>query len=98
MDEYIEREAVLEKNHGGVVYVDDIEKIPAADVAPVRHGRWMFGKDLPENWGKLFNNRYHLYCSECKEQAHNKSEDNDPSFDIDTPYCPWCGAKMGGDG
>lgn len=71
-----------------------IRKIQAADVAPVRHGRWMFGKDLPENWGQLFKNRYHLYCSECKEQAHNKSEDNNPDFDIDTPYCPWCGAIM----
>ena len=67
---------------------------PNADVAAVRHGRWMFGKDLPENWGQLFKNRYHLYCSECKEQAHNKSEDNNPDFDIDTPYCPWCGAIM----
>lgn len=32
---YIEREAVIEKNHGGVVYIDDIKNIPAADVAPV---------------------------------------------------------------
>ena len=39
MIEYIEREAVIEKNHGGVVYIDDIRKIPSVDVAPVRHGR-----------------------------------------------------------
>ena len=36
----------------------------AADVAPVRHGRWIFGKDLPYDWGKIIKNKYHLYCSE----------------------------------
>ena len=72
---------------------------PAADVAPVRHGRWMFGKDLPYSWGQIPKNKYHLYCSECLEQAFNRSEDNDPDFDVDTSYCPNCGAKMDkGDG
>ena len=57
MDDYIEREAVIEKNHGGVIYVDDIEKIPAADVAPVRHGRWLPQVVLGQKaWD----------CSECK--------------------------------
>ena len=72
---------------------------PAADVAPVRHGQWIFGKDLPYSWGQIPKNKYHLYCSECLEQAFNRSEDNDPDFDVDTSYCPNCGAKMdGGDG
>ena len=65
----------------------------------MRHGRWIFGKDLPYSWGKYQKNKYHLYCSECLEQAFNRSEDNDPDFDVDTSYCPNCGAKMdGGDG
>ena len=67
---------------------------PAADVATVRHGRWIFGKDLPYSWGQIPKNKYHLYCSECLEQAFNRSEDNDPDFDVDTSYCPNCGAKM----
>lgn len=71
-----------------------ILKIPAADVAVVQHGRWVFGKDLACCWGQILKNKYHLYCSECLEQAFNRSEDNDPDFDIDTPYCPNCGAKM----
>ena len=76
-----------------------IRKIQADDVAPVRHGRWIFGKDLPYSWGQIPKNKYHLYCSECLEQAFNRSEDNDPDFDVDTSYCPNCGAKMdGGDG
>lgn len=40
MAEYIEREMAIAKNHGGVVYIDDIKNIPASDVAPVRYGRW----------------------------------------------------------
>ena len=72
---------------------------PSADVAPVRHGKWIFGKDLPYSWGQIPKNKYHLYCSECLEQAFNRSEDNDPDFDVDTSYCSNCGAKMdGGDG
>ena len=71
-----------------------IDKELAADVAPVVHGRWVFGNDLACCWGQILKNKYHLYCSECLEQAVNRSEDNDPDFDIDTPYCPNCGAKM----
>ena len=73
-----------------------ILKIPAADVAPVVHGRWVFGKDLPDSFGSINKNKYHLYCSECRNQAFNKSTDNDCDFDMDTPFCPWCGAKMDG--
>lgn len=67
---------------------------PVADVAPVQHGRWTFGKDLPDSFGSMNKNKYHLYCSECRNQAFNKSTDNDCDFDMDTPFCPWCGAKM----
>ena len=74
---------------------DDVVKV----FVPVRHGRWIFGKDLPYGWGANIKNKYHLYCSECLEQAFNRSEDNDPDFDVDTSYCPNCGVKMdGGDG
>ena len=70
----------------------------AADVVEVRHGRWRFGKDLPDSFGSINKNKYHLYCSECRNQAFNKTVDNDPDFDVDTPFCPWCGAKMDGEG
>ena len=69
---------------------------PVADVVEVRHGRWEFGKDLPDSFGSINKNKYHLYCSECRNQAFNKTVDNDPDFDVDTPFCPWCGAKMDG--
>ena len=68
----------------------------AIEISRVRNGKWIFGKDLPYSWGQIPKNKYHLYCSECLEQAFNRSEDNDPDFDVDTSYCPNCGAKMDG--
>ena len=56
MTEYIEREATIESaKHAwakGLEPSQYIEIIAAADVVPVRHGRWIFGKDLPYSWGK----------------------------------------------
>ena len=52
--------------------------IPAADVAPVRHGRWIPVK-VPNEWDKG-------QCSECKS-IFNSSV-------WGTNYCPNCGAKM----
>ena len=103
MAEYIEREAAIKSllndapeqvGYSREDAADCIRYMDAADVAPLRHGRWIFGKDLPYNWGQIPKNKYHLYCSECLEQAFNRSEDNDPDFDVDTSYCPNCGAMM----
>ena len=107
--EYIEREAIIKHldnlyDHmnalganfyqGFQVARHNVNDFPASDVAPVRRGRWEFGKDLPDSFGSINKNKYHLYCSECRNQAFNKSTDNDCDFDMDTPFCPWCGAKM----
>lgn len=105
MAEYIERETAIAwfmpYAHAGEsidadVVISDIKGMKNADVAPVVHGRWIFGKDLPYSWGQILKNKYHLYCSECSEQAFNRSEDNDPDFDVETPYCPACGCCMDG--
>ena len=58
---------------------------PAADVAPVRHGRWVH-EHMSEGYAWVM-------CSECEAVIHkiliNKRLN----------YCPNCGAKMdGGDG
>ena len=61
-----------------------VDKIPAADVAPVRHGRWMTTDAYP----------HHLYCSVCyKTYAKNAKWVNE--LDLPTNYCPNCGARMG---
>ena len=58
-----------------------IRSIPAADVAPVRHGRWI---------DKGFQD---MVCSACGNDAA-AGYDEEP---WPTPYCPFCGAKMDGD-
>ena len=88
MDEYIEREALYEKAywHGehpdvgnpfpdGVDAIDvmDVDAIPAADVAPVRHGRWGTNSDRPDslicsvcNCGfDMWKHDPHNYCPNC---------------------------------
>lgn len=89
MDEYIEREAVRSKAvymHGfgqnKYVPLRAIEEAPAADVAPVVHGRW-----VPfEHWvhktfwrGKA--------CSVCNANIGHKTV---------FKFCPNCGARMRG--
>lgn len=102
MKEYIEREAVvsrLEKVNMDTYYgftaavqfgvdhaIQCIEEAPAADVAPVRHGRWLTTDAYP----------HRLYCSICyKTYAKNAKWVNE--LDLPTNYCPNCGAKMDGE-
>lgn len=96
MGECIEREAVLRAVHGQRSpcrspaqnrMLDCLKaaviRIPAADVAPVVHGRWSdagFGelpKHAPYGWA----------CSVC----------GGISFNNEYIYCPNCGAKMDGE-
>ena len=92
MDEYIKREyavdAILD------VYCDTpdidlscekfeaaIRKIQAADVVPVRHGRWV-----------LDEKRYVVYCSECSEPVSYYPNIRDVREE--NHYCPNCGCRM----
>ena len=94
MDEYIEREALLcEIERREALMVGDklvsvdamksfIKNRPDADVAPVRHGRWVH-EHISEGYAWVM-------CSECEAVIHkiliNKRLN----------YCPNCGAKMDG--
>lgn len=98
MAEYIEREKALErfeelKNKADSfrdrVYLDGvmtvIDTLPAADVAPVVHGKWIY-----------YKNAHYFKCSECKETVPYKKAvliDGKRKYN----YCPKCGAKMDGD-
>ena len=89
MAEYIKRDyaidAVLDVyyntpdiNLSGEKFEAAIRKIQAADVSPVRHGRWLDSKH------KIFSNTYDYVCSNCGcDYALAKYK-----------YCPNCGAKM----
>lgn len=92
MAEYIEREAA--KDAVSEVYYDTpdvnlsaekfetaINAIPAADVAPVVHGRWI-EKSAPAR-------KIYFECSHCGAQENKHTS-------IKGYYCWRCGAKMDG--
>ena len=63
-----------------------IFKIPPADVAPVRHGRWI---EPP----RLYYGAKQYECSLC----YSDTFWNKHSITVKYPHCPNCGAKMDGD-
>ena len=83
MDEYIKREEAIHIAFKSPFFSDslmeEIKAIPAADVAPVRHARWIEVREK-----RLFGEHYFL-CSNCKSRN---------GLMIPFNYCPNCGAKM----
>lgn len=55
-----------------------LDFIPAADVAPVVHGRWIADGDF-------------VICSQCEAEMNQK---NSLGMENSKNYCPNCGAKM----
>ena len=83
MAEYIEREAAMDivrRTSGDYAAAfAELRRLPAADVAPVRHGRWVYAKtyyDIDE-----------CNCSLCGQLMTT-------AIDKRMNYCPNCGAKM----
>ena len=94
MDEYIKREAAIEVvKHAwakGLEPSQYLEIISTADVAPVRHGRWLHTEE-PLGWQDVD-------CMECSACHDSWIIEEDYCFD-DMPlwnYCPSCGAIMDG--
>ena len=105
--EYIEREAVMKiiddygcthggtlDSHSGAVDVvgSAIYKLPAADVAPVKHGHWVYNQN-GHDWGLGA-----WECSLCHSVNNNLPIDKrfSPYVYAGSKYCPNCGAKMDG--
>ena len=95
MAEYIEREATIEllrslgsrdyRREKGTIQeaikmVSFPEYTPSADVAPVRHGRWI---DKGE----------YAVCAECGGRSGTQYDGVEP-IPLMTQFCPNCGAKM----
>lgn len=85
MAEYVKREDVLkilsEKNAPWNGYVK-CKELPAEDVHPVAHGKWVTETD---GW---------MFCSECG----NSAEVNGITGEfMESPYCSECGARMDGE-
>lgn len=87
MAEYIDREAAIAAimsdppdAHYPQWYAEKIKSIPAADVAPVRHGRWEWRGPCHDNNGK-----YWATCNVCKTRQRLGDYER---------FCPNCGCKM----
>lgn len=91
MAEYIEREAALkamEWKWAGKAAFDAVKAIPAADVVPVKHGRWYrFQKVYIDPQTGMGFGRDMYKCNVC----------NVGDEETKMPYCPNCGAKMDGE-
>ena len=92
MAEYIEREALRDALYDADAItmsgVKILNQFPVADVAPVRHGRWVLGNVEPGYFTPGGNRPW--ICSECEKVI---------SWMLGKPkesYCPNCGARMDG--
>ena len=99
MTEYIKREELMEfpirRNHydrenGNKHFINGMEyaeNLPAADVAPVVHGRWIKDSDSFQT-DDYYCCYFDYTCSECGEIVNDR-------YKLPN-YCPDCGAKMDG--
>ena len=89
MTEYIERKALRDTLYDADAItmsgVKILNQFPAADVAPVRHGRWV-QVIVHVEFEDGFVDRVEEYCSACHEPNERRC----------TYFCPNCGAKMDG--
>lgn len=98
MAEYIDRKLVLdelcrdncERTYDGTCHncrmTETIADFPAADVAPVRYGKWL-NEDFPEKMATVHGM---AICSVCGELSHKVEH----GYNDLSKYCPNCGAKM----
>ena len=82
--EYIEREAALNclkiaRGYCPCAY-EEISNLPAADVAPVVHGRWI-----------RLQHSGTIVCGNCGRNIRKNRGNDYADFE---PYCPNCGCRM----
>lgn len=69
-----------------------VSKAPAVDAVPVVHARWV--NIMLCNGGE----RTIATCSRCKDRGDVRTAMTEFGlWEIDSPHCPNCGAKMDGD-
>lgn len=68
------------------VPVDAINALPALDVAPVVHARWIYSDDMD------LDGNSQGYCSRCEAGDKHRADLKNL-----VPYCWKCGARMDGE-
>lgn len=95
MKDYVERETLIKEgwhlerqvygNGYAAIEIKQLKDVPAADVKPVRHGRWK--EWWPGDCALIMTGEEMLWmCSECTAKFSDRSS-----------YCPNCGADMRGE-
>ena len=109
MAEYIEREAAVKAFNNFDAgradsppftlltpeeFAEYLYELPAADVAPVVHGRWEWFDEETGTPSTGYEREWGWRCSHCKEELPDDYDDPDdrPAF----RFCYNCGAKMDG--
>lgn len=92
MAEYIDRETALREAESRIMWgasstavYESIRDAPAADVAPVRHGRWIEPT-------RLYYGAKQYECSICYSDTFWKKHSITEKY----PCCPNCGCRMDG--
>ena len=91
MPEYIKRETAIKRvmetkweiGSDGAAAMEIVAATPAADVAPVVHGRWIYKGE-------------YAVCTECGGRSGTQYDGVEP-IPLMTQFCPNCGAKMDGE-
>lgn len=88
MTEYISREAVINitADTGAWETQNRVRELPAADVQPVKRGRWI-DCTFYDPYEKSYEQNFEYKCSCCGHMIYNKPND-------DNQYCGRCGARM----
>lgn len=70
--------------------IAEAEKMPTADVAEVKHGRWIETTRAIMSSGEYLCTELRTICSLCGKEPLYSYWHNE----MQSPWCPWCGAKM----
>ena len=88
MTDYISREAAIEETRKPRLTDAELRRrlaeLPAADVAPVVHGRWEITDAYPHN----------VHCSVCHKRFAQTHWEVWEDGSLPRNYCPNCGARM----
>lgn len=79
--------------------IEELDKLPAADVQVTKHGEWVVEETADENEYNGDPAYIEAHCSQCGFCAYLEMGEYQWYYGKEFPwnYCPHCGAKMDGE-